>query len=186
MTTPAVMITNARRFAHVNTTQYSDSDAYKDLNHMKDELWNKVVTKGVSSYFNWEEWTADTVALQGEYTLELPTSTVAGTKTLNSVYINYDGETYTNTGVIKYIPCKEVDPKSLPKEWGYYQENQSKDSPIYFQKDNSVFVAPTPLAADAGTGRLQLEGIRKIADWSSGTTETQTKFPVEYHYIFEL
>ena len=167
MTAPSVMITNARRFAHVNTTQYSDSDAYKDLNHMKDELWNKVVNEGISSYYNWEEWTADTVALQGEYTLEIPTSTVAGQKTLNNVYINYNGETYTNTGVLKYIKCKEVDPKNMEHEWGYYQENQSQDYPLYYQKDNSVFIAPTPLAADAGTGRLQLEGIRKIADWSS-------------------
>lgn len=186
MTTPAVMITNARRFAHVNTTQYSDASAYLDLNHRKDELWNKIVNKGISSYYNWEEWTTDTVALQGEYTLEIPTSTVAGQKTLNNVYINYDWETYTNTWVLKYIKAKEVDPKNLDYEWGFYQENQSQDFPMYYQKDNSIFIAPIPLSWDAGTGRLQLEGIRKIADWSASTTEIQTKFPIEYHYIFEL
>ncbi len=64
MTTPAVMITNMRRFAHVNTTQYPDADAYKDLNHMKDEIWNKVVNEGISSYYNWDIWQTSTVALQ--------------------------------------------------------------------------------------------------------------------------
>jgi len=64
MSTPAVMITNARRFSRVSIAQYPDVDAYKDLNSLKDELWNKVVNEGISSYYNWEEWTTDTVALQ--------------------------------------------------------------------------------------------------------------------------
>lgn len=186
MSTPAQIITDVRRFANVTTTQYSDASAYLDLNKVKDEIWNRVVTQWVSSYYNWEEWTTDTVALQGEYTLDIPTGTNDGTKTLNTVYINYDGETYTNTGVLKYVKAREVDPKNLPYEWGYYQENQSVDEPIYFQKDNAVFIAPTPLSDTAGSNRLQLEGIRKIANWDSSTTELQTKIPVEYHYVLEL
>ncbi len=102
------------------------------------------------------------------------------------MYLNYDGETYTNTGLLKYIKATEVDPKNLPNEWGFYQENQSVDYPIYYQKDNSIFIAPMPLASTYGTNRIQLEGIRKIADWTSSTTELETKFPIEFHYIFEL
>lgn len=186
MSTPAQIVSDVRRFAHVNTTQYVDADAYLDLNKVKDDLWNRIVSRWFSSNYNWDIWTATTVALQSEYLLDLPTGTNAGQKTINNVYINYDGETYTNTGGLMYIKCREIDPKNLEMDWTWYEEFQSEFDPIFFQKDNSVFIAPVPLAADAWSNRLKLEGIRKIANYTSGTTEAEVKIPVEYHYVLEL
>jgi hypothetical protein len=40
---PNDIITNVRRFTKVNTSQYPDSDAYKDLNNVKDEIYNALV-----------------------------------------------------------------------------------------------------------------------------------------------
>jgi len=104
-------------------------------------------------------------------------------KTINNIYIS-DGTTHTNTGLLEYIKCREVDPKNLPNDWNFYLENQDATMPLYYQKDNSVFIAPRP-TKDITNG-LRIEAIRKIANWTAATTELETKLPVEFHFILEL
>jgi len=45
MSLPSQIILDVRRFAHVTTSQYLDADAYLDLNKIKDEFWNEVVSR---------------------------------------------------------------------------------------------------------------------------------------------
>lgn len=184
MSTPALIIAKTRRLAKCTSNQYSDANAYSDLNDAKDEIWNKIVSEWISSNYNWDIWTTDSIALQTEYGLDIPTSSNPWQKTINNVYINYDWETYTETGNLKYIQCTEKDPKNLPYSWEYYEENQDKAYPIYFQKDDAIFIAPVPRSDEAWVNRIKLEWIRKIADWDANTTETGMKFPVDFHNVF--
>jgi len=183
MSLPSQIILDVRRFAHVTTSQYLDADAYLDLNKIKDEFWNEVVSRWGSSNYNWDKWNTDIEANQDEYILDIPTSTNDGMKTINNIYIS-DGTTHTNTGLLEYIKCREVDPKNLPNDWNFYLENQDATMPLYYQKDNSVFIAPRP-TKDITNG-LRIEAIRKIANWTAATTELETKLPVEFHFILEL
>jgi len=183
MSLPSQIILDVRRFAHVTTSQYLDADAYLDLNKIKDEFWNEVVSRWGSSNYNWDKWNTDIEANQDEYRLDIPTSTNDGMKTINNIYIS-DGTTHTNTGLLEYIKCREVDPKNLPNDWNFYLENQDATMPLYYQKDNSVFIAPRP-TKDITNG-LRIEAIRKIANWTAATTELETKLPVEFHFILEL
>jgi hypothetical protein len=66
--TPTTLISRARRLYNVNTTQWSDNDALSDLNELKNNFLASLIN-AVEEDWNWERWTADTVALQGEYSL---------------------------------------------------------------------------------------------------------------------
>ena len=59
----STIISRARRFAYVNSTDYSDATALQDLNIIKDQFWAEIVTHLPEDY-QWETWTATTVALQ--------------------------------------------------------------------------------------------------------------------------
>lgn len=68
---------------------------------------------------------------------------------LKSVAISYSSNTYEETGLIEYQKAREVNPATLEYEWNYYCENQLPEDPIYYIADDSVFVAPMPLASQA-------------------------------------
>lgn len=176
--TPATIIAQMRRYVSVDTTQYSDADALIDLNTLKDEFWSYIVTFGKK--LGWDSWTTSSVANQSEYTLAAVAYNTAGTKQLSGVAINYNGETYTNTGALKYLQCREVStPNALPYEWNYYVENQSETDPIFYKADDSYFIAPAPKTVV--TNGIKLTGIRKIADYTLSTTEANMKLPVDQH-----
>lgn len=87
--TPSNIITRARRLYNVNTTQYSDADALTDLNELKNNFLSALIN-AVEEDWNWDKWTADTVSLQGEYTLPLMGASTAGAKQIKQVSISYD------------------------------------------------------------------------------------------------
>ena len=59
----STIITRSRRFAYVNSTDYTDAMALQDLNIIKDQFWSEIVTRLPEDY-QWETWTATTVSLQ--------------------------------------------------------------------------------------------------------------------------
>lgn len=73
----STIITRARRFAYVNSTDYPNSTALEDLNIIKDQFWSEIVTHLPEDY-QWETWTDETIALQAEYEYPQPTSTGIG------------------------------------------------------------------------------------------------------------
>jgi hypothetical protein len=176
--TPTEIITQMRRLAWVGTSQYSDADAIKDLNTLKDSFWTAILSE-IQERYNWEKWKANTIALQSEYTLALVAYNTAWTKLLNGVSISYDWETYSETGELKYEKCTLVNPNTLPYDWSYYVENQSEDEPLYYVSDNSIFIAPAPRTVVSNG--LKLVWIRKIANYSDSTTEAEMKLPVDTH-----
>lgn len=176
MQTAQKIIDQMRRIAKVDSSQYTDANALIDLNTLKDEFWSAIVTN-VQERYNWEKWKTDLVALQSEYTLATVAYNTSWTKLLNSVSINYDWETYTNTWELKYIKCTLKNPDTLENDWDYYVENQSETDPIYYVADNSYFIAPAPITAV--TNWIKLSWIRKIPDYSLTTTEADMKIPVD-------
>lgn len=106
------------------------------------DFWSEAVNRRVAT-LNWDIWAADTVALQSEYNTPPNTSTTVGAEWIESVSVNYDGLTYTETGLLKYIPCRYATDAEIAN-WNYHLENQSNLKPIYFERDSSIFIAPDP------------------------------------------
>lgn len=178
--TPATIESQLRRMTWVSTSQYTEAEFLEDINVVKDEFWSGIVAR-LDEDSDYEEWTADTVALQSEYLMPTVAYNSAWAKILKSVSINYDWDTYTETWLIKYIRAREVNKDTLDYEWNYYVENQSEDDPIYFIADNSFFIAPAPRTA--GTNYLKLTWLRKIPDYTIATTEAAMKIPVDFQRV---
>lgn len=104
-----------------------------------------------------------------------------GMKKIESVYVAYNTTTYDTTGKLEYTKCTLVTRTSLEMEWEWYEEHQSADNPLYIIADASIFIAPVPTVA-ISTG-IKLTGIRKIADYSISTTESEMGITAEYAYV---
>lgn len=180
---PTTLIARARRLYNVSVAQWSADDALSDLNELKNNFFSALVN-AVEEDWNWERWTTTTVALQGEYTLPSVGASTAGAKQIKQVSLTYDGETYRDTGEVIYVPAKLVNPNTLPNHWGYYAQNQPKESPLYFIADDSIFIAPIPLSGEAGAGYMELRGIKSIPDYTTGTTEAEMVFPLDVQQLF--
>ena len=181
MNTPAAIIAQMRRRVKVDEYQYTDADALKDLNTLKDSFWSLIVTEAPESY-NWDRWLVDLTTTNTEYQIPEVAYNKAGAKLLKWISINYNWETYSETGNLKYINAREVNPNTLEHEWFHYVENQSKDDPIYFVADNSYFIAPSFRTAGL-VNRIKLTWIRKIPDYELTTTEANMKIPVDQQQV---
>lgn len=186
--TPAQMLTVVYELSHTNAKQIGDgveatgdTRAYRYLNMAKDRFWSAYCHARTGSDMDWERWTEDIVLGQTEYVLPSVVTETNGIKKIKSLGVSYDGSTYTTTGKIKYVPARKVDPVNLKFDWYYYEENQSEDDPIYFVGDKSIFIAPYPTSAV--TAGLKLEGVRKINDYTSSTSQTDAIIPEEFHHI---
>lgn len=98
---------------------------------------------------------------------------------IESVSVAYQSDTYTDTGALKYTPCKKATIEQI-KDWERLSQELSKDTPIYFESDNSIFIAPDPRSSEVGTNRIKITGVRSIASgaWTTATTEQETKLPL--------
>lgn len=162
------------------TSEYKASNTLwlKHLSLIVQDIWSEAVNRRITAS-NWNIWKSDTVALQNEYTLASSVSTSVGTDYVESVSVAYNGDTYNNTWNLKYIPCRYATDREIAN-WEYYLENQSNLSPIYFERDGSVFIAPDPRSTEIWTGRVQIRGIRSIdsSNWTTSTSESDIKLPV--------
>lgn len=162
---------------HPDST-YTSAFFLEDAHIITQDIWSDIIymRKGTR---NWDIWTTDTVALQDEYTKPLATSTNVGADWIESVSVTYESNTYTNTGGLKYIPCKKATIEEK-KDWDRLLEEQDRNHPIYFESDGSLFIAPEIRTGESGVNRLKLTGVRSIASggWTTSTTETETKLPL--------
>jgi len=176
--TPADIETRIRRLYNVTTSQYSQAEYLSDLNELKNNFLNRLIN-AVEEDWNWDSWTADTVALQSEYEIPEMASWTVWAKQIKEVSINYDWETYTDTWELQYIPAKLVNPHTLTAHWSWYKENQDSNQPLYYVADKQLFVAPVPRADEAGTWRIELRWIKNIADYTMATTEAEMILPYD-------
>lgn len=120
----------------------SNTLGLKHLHLIAQEVWQEA-TKLKKNNSNWDIWYASTVALQDEYTKPAVSSTTVGAQHIQTISVTYSSDTYTETGNKVYVPCRDATDAEIAN-WEYYLENQSKESPIFFQRDKSVFIAPDP------------------------------------------
>lgn len=162
----------------VSSTDYSTTLFLDDANIIAQDIWSDVIqiNKGLS---NWTIWYADTVSLQDEYTKPLVSSTTVGAEHIENISVTYWDGTYEETGNKKYVSCTPAKNSEIAN-WEYHLENQSKDNPIFFERDKSIFIAPDPRSNEVWTNRIKITGIRSIdsGSWTTSTTETETRLPV--------
>lgn len=180
------ILTDAYEEAYA-TPEYKASNTLglRHLHSITQVFWNLVVTRRKARN-NWDIWTADTVALQDEYSNTV-TSTTIGAAHIEVLAVAYSSSTYTQTGNLKYTPCRPATAEQI-SDWNYYLENQSNLDPIYFERDGSVFIAPEPRTSEAWVARLQIKGVRSIASgsWTTATTEQAMKLPIFTHDVIKL
>lgn len=162
------------------TPEYKTSNTLwlKHLHLIVQEVWSKAIKRKKANW-NWDIWLADTVSLQDEYTQPSVSSTTVWVQHIENISISYWSDTYSETWLKEYIPCKSAMDYQIA-DWNNYLENQPKESPIFFQRDWSVFIAPDPRTDEVWTGRLQITWIRSIASgsWTTATTESEMKLPL--------
>lgn len=101
------------------------------------ELIN-VITSKVNEDFFYQEWLADTVANQREYTFPVRDATTDGFKKVISIGIKYAStdDYYRMTTPTKF--------SNLTSDPSYYDENQPNTSPFFTVADKSYFIYPNP------------------------------------------
>lgn len=171
----------ARELTHTNSTDFSDSRLLPFLNQVKNDLFSYIIT-WVSEDWNWDIWKTTSVDGQSEYVLPEAASDTQWNLKISWVSVNYDWETFPDWSY-KYIKAKLVRLWSLPENWNYYVNYQSKDNPIYYIADKSIFIAPTPSSTEAWANRIELKWIKSIVDYTTTTTEPNIKIPLYLHDV---
>lgn len=173
---PAAIIAQSRIETNTTTSQWSDVVALANLNIVKNDLWSAIVSV-IREEFNWQRWTTDLVSGQGEYLIPEVATNLEGAKKLNTVAICMKGQLYTGTSALYYKKAGLRSFTGLPNDWGYYQQAQDPEHPIYVVSDNSIFIAPLP--TQNVTNGIALTGIRNIKDYTALTTEAQMIIPLD-------
>jgi hypothetical protein len=140
---------------------YTTAFFLEDAHIITQDIWSDIIyaRKGNT---NWDIWLADTVAFQDEYTSPVKSSTVVGADWIESIAVAYQSDTYIDTGSLKYTPCKKATIEQI-KDWTRLSQELSKDTPIYFESDGSLFIAPDPRSTQTGVGRIRITGVRSNA-----------------------
>ena len=172
--------------AYVSQTEHTESMFLANARIIAQDIQSELVYSQDDTR-NWDMWYTDTVSLQDEYTKPAVSSDTVGADRIDSISVAYQSDTYTQTGLLKYVPCRKATVEEQ-RNWEYLLENQPKESPIYFQADKSVFIAPDPRSTEVGTNRLKITGARSIATgaWTASTTELEIKLPLQFIDVLTL
>jgi len=141
----------------------------------------------VDENFFFQIWKRDAVASQenGEYPYPEADNDSAGMlKCLGMKVKGLSTETY-------HINATEVDIKTLARDWSYYLSNQSKNEPIYYIADESIFLAPQFVAGDlpdspSGNNQLKLYGIAKLIDLTASAAASAILIPDDHQQVISV
>jgi hypothetical protein len=101
------------------------------------DMENCIVSQ-VNEDFFYQEWLADTVIDQREYTFPVKASTTAGLKKLLGVSVKY------KTTDTEYQKLRESKLSNNSYDLAYYEDGQAATDPFFIIGDNSVFIYPDP------------------------------------------
>jgi len=175
----AAMCVLANEWSNTNSTDFSPTRLLTFFNVVKDDLFSYLITWAQWKW-NWDIWTTTSVANQSEYVVPEAASDTEWNLKITWLSINYNGDTEKDW-TFKFRKARPVNPQWLPENWNYYTNNQSKEDPIYYVADRSVFIAPHPVTWEAGSSRIQLKGIKSIPNYTITTSETNIKIPLYLH-----
>lgn len=117
------------------TTDYKSSNTLGllHLHEIVQDIWSRAV-KLKKANSNWDIWYTDTISLQDEHTKPRVSSDTVGAMEIQTLAVAYNSDTYSQTGLKKYIPCRPALDYEI-NDWENYLENQSFTEPIYFERD---------------------------------------------------
>lgn len=173
----AAIYTMSRLNTGTTSTNLPDATLLTITNVTYRDLINTIVSR-VNEDFFYDEWTADTVANQREYTFPVRTASVSWLKKLISIGIKYatTDDYYRITTPTKF--------SNLTSDPTYYVENQTNTEPFFTVADKSVFIYPAPTSSI--TGWLYMYWISDPIELQAAATEALIKIPVDFHYLMVL
>lgn len=163
---------------------YSEANFLEDIHFIAQDFWSEVVAKKKWTT-NWDIWYADTVSLQDEYTYPFVSSTTVWAEYIEDISVNFDWLTYDQTWLKQFIHCSLATVEQI-SNWEYYLEHQSKNNPIYFERDWSIFIAPDIRSNEVWTWRLKITWIRSLDSWNWTTTTSETDIKLPIHALETL
>jgi hypothetical protein len=162
----------ARTITGTDSTGLPDATAQLLLRISYRDLVNAIKTQVNEDYF-YDEWTADTVGGQREYTLPARTGSVTGCNKILGISVK---QSSTST---EFTKAFEMSIGALPDDLSSYSDQQDASNPFYVISDNSVFLYPTP--SESVTGGLKIYGVADPIDVATGGAESTVKIPLEHH-----
>lgn len=177
---------------NTKTTQITDEQMLIYLNIVYDDIFSSIAE--TDKKLVWQQWTADTVAGQTEYTLpkENAASDFPWLKRLINVYIKYDSteENYTKLRSLDYEDFALSNDKlaeyddwkaSWPDSW----VNRAFPYPFLVRADDySFFINPTP--QESVVWGLKIQGTYTPLHLELSSQESDIKLQREYHDLIAL
>lgn len=168
----SAIYTLARTLTYTDSTQMPDATLAIFANIVYHDLENCIVSQ-VNEDFFYQEWLADTVIDQREYTFPVKSGTTAWMKKLLGVSVKYKS---TDT---EYQKLRESKLANNSDDLAYYQDGQPSTDPFFIIGDNSVFIYPDP--EEVVTGGIKLYWVCNLGDIATSGTEVSVKIPIEHH-----
>jgi hypothetical protein len=153
----------------------SDATLLSITNVTYRDLINKITSK-VDEDFFYQEWTAETVIGQSEYTFPVRTSSVAGLKKLEQVSVKYKS---TDTD---FTPLNPWTVTNLDKDKSWYKTNQPESDPFFIVYDKSVNIFPVTTEVTS----FILYGVSDPKELALAEVEANIVIPVDYHHLIVL
>ncbi len=173
--TPLEIITKACEWVISTSVYVPSSQGIRDLNIVYDDFVSDMITELWERHF-WNRLTGNTVVWQEEYTIyDTNSSPNYYIDQVERVAVKYS-ESDTD-----YTPCTRVDPANLEHDDLWYKVNQPNSAPIYFVRDNSVFIYP--VATEAVTNGLKIDAILHPVALVIWDAETAVKIPKRFHQV---
>lgn len=157
MATISQRLARVRRLYNVDSSQYTDANALIDLNSLIREAF-------LQRKVNWDYATSSLVANQEEYRVEEFENQPDDWAILqvNKVWVKYGSEFKRAT----YVAYQQWDEDT----------KGSETSPIYYERDNAVFISPVPTAT--ATESIRVEATYEPLDVALTTEERTVKLPL--------
>lgn len=174
--TTAQIIAMARSQSWTDSLTYPDATAIQHLNYVYQDITSSIITDiDEDYYFDIAKW--DTVAWQEEYVIDTLVRNSVSKKIneINNVYIKYAStDPY-------YAKARRVNPTQLPYDMDWYKVSQSKQDPIFFIQDKSIFIYPAP--DSTVTDWLKANVIYQPSDLTTSSTEDDIELVPRFHKV---
>lgn len=173
--TPLQIIQKASE-GKISASEYVPAtEGIRDLNIIYDDFVSDIISELWESHY-WNRIKASLVSGQEEYNIiETGGLTSYDIDQVLKVSVKY------SSGDANYTPARRVDPANLPNDDEWYGVNQPKTDPIYFVRDNSVFLYP--YSTENVTGGLKISAILQPVALTIAGTEDDIKIRSRFHVV---
>ena len=122
---------------YTSTWQFPLTEGLLRFQEADNDIRNKIITRVWEDYY-WDILYTDTVTNQDEYNVsrvEILNDVWVDILKLKRLWIKYEWDT-------RFKEVKPIDGDYFSYDYDYLKVNQPKSDPVFFRKDNSVFIYP--------------------------------------------